>query len=536
MTIATYRDQVRPKPQPSAPDAISKEGGLAYVQALWARLRRFCVLGSDAGTYYTSAEKLTGDNVAVVTECLNADPERTVAVAVDVGGSNIAPKHDPVLTVLALAARHDYGSMEANKRQRRNAYEGALADCRTFTHVSHFIQLRNAQISGRGQRRFVAEWLNRQTAKGLALQAVKYPSRDGWSMRDALILAHPKPRTPEHDAIYKWIMTGELAEWQTGTPLQLLYSRDVLHKEGDRPVSEVARIIRDTRMPREAVPTQYLNERDVWAALAADMPYTALIRNLNKMTAVGLFDGGRTSSTVQWVTQQITDAEKIRGSRVHPLTILIAAKQYAQGHGDRGSLSWSPDRRIEAALDDAFYLAFKNVPHTGKRIRLAVDVSGSMMASVGVGGLSAREVAAAVALVTRDVEPNAEVIGFCDHLVKPLPIRPGQRLADLVATMKQQRAGWTHCVLPIKDALLGREHFDAFVSYTDGETSDAKGNVAKTLFEYRDKVNPFARHAVVAMTANGLSLNDPNDLLALDVAGFDASVPALIGEFVAGVI
>jgi hypothetical protein len=29
-------------------------------------------------------------------------------------------------------------------------------------------------------------------------------------------------------------------------------------------------------------------------------------------------------------------------------------------------------------------------------------------------------------------------------------------------------------------------------------------------------------------------LNDPADLLGLDVAGFDASAPALIGGFIAG--
>ena len=38
----------------------------------------------------------------------------------------------------------------------------------------------------------------------------------------------------------------------------------------------------------EAIPTQWLNELEVWDALLHDMPLTALVRNLGKMSAVGL--------------------------------------------------------------------------------------------------------------------------------------------------------------------------------------------------------------------------------------------------------
>jgi 60 kDa SS-A/Ro ribonucleoprotein len=41
-------------------------------------------------------------------------------------------------------------------------------------------------------------------------------------------------------------------------------------------------------LPREAIPTQWLNEVVVWEALLERMPMTAMIRNLGKMTSLGL--------------------------------------------------------------------------------------------------------------------------------------------------------------------------------------------------------------------------------------------------------
>ena len=42
--------------------------------------------------------------------------------------------------------------------------------------------------------------------------------------------------------------------------------------------------INECAQPREAIPTQSLNELEVWDALLQRMPLTALVRNLGKMS------------------------------------------------------------------------------------------------------------------------------------------------------------------------------------------------------------------------------------------------------------
>src|SRR5262245_48206036 len=125
---------------------------------------------------------------------------------------------------------------------------------------------------GRGLRNAVAGWYVNREAGDLAHQAVKYQQRDGWSHGDLLRLAHPKAPSPQHDAVGalpKFIEAFERVK-QTAN------------------LVEVVKLIDEFDLPREAIPTQWLNEAKVWEALLERMPMTAMVRNLGKMTSIGL--------------------------------------------------------------------------------------------------------------------------------------------------------------------------------------------------------------------------------------------------------
>src|SRR5213078_3445608 len=137
-----------------------------------------------------------------------------------------------------------------------------------------------------------------------------------------------------------------------------------------------------------------------------------LIRNLATMTRVGVLAPG-SDGTAKAVVQ-LGDAERIRRARVHPIALLAALRTYASGRGVRGRGTWVAVREIVDALDAAFYTAFDNVEPVGKRLLLALDVSGSMTWGdvAGVPGLTPRDASAALALVTVATEPDYEIVGF----------------------------------------------------------------------------------------------------------------------------
>lgn len=230
---------------------------------------------------------------------------------------------------------------------------------------------------------------------------------------------------------------------------------------------------------------------------------------------------------------RLASADQLRRARIHPVAVLAALMTYQQGQGMRGSMTWRPVTQIVDALDKAFYLAFQNVVPTGKRLVLALDVSGSMSwgTVAGVPGLTPRVGSAAMALVAAATEREVVVIGFSHQIVR-LNISPRQRLDDAVTAVSNLPFGATDCALPLLWALENRVQADAFVVYTDSETWYGDIHPAQALQQYRRQTGIPAKLAVVGMVSNRLSIADPQDAGMLDVVGFDTAVPQLLANFI----
>ena len=79
-------------------------GGFAFPVDDWTRLERFLILGTEGGSYYAGERKLSRENADVVVRCLAANGPDTVARIVAVSEAGRAPKNDPAIFALALAA------------------------------------------------------------------------------------------------------------------------------------------------------------------------------------------------------------------------------------------------------------------------------------------------------------------------------------------------------------------------------------------------------------------------------------------------
>jgi 60 kDa SS-A/Ro ribonucleoprotein len=232
------------------------------------------------------------------------------------------------------------------------------------------------------------------------------------------------------------------------------------------------------------------------------------------------------------VIAKLRNEDAIKGSRIHPISILSALRTYASNHGMRGKLTWNSIPQIIDALDDAFYVAFKNVKPTGKRRCLALDVSGSMtMANVGDLNLTPRDVTAVMAMATMKAEPNYGLIAFSREIV-PLNLSPKMRLDTVIKTMGSLPFGGTDCAQPMIWALKNKIDFDSFEIYTDNETWAGNNHPIQALKEYRQKMGIQSKYVAVGTTATEVTTADPNDPFSLDVAGFDSSTPAFLADFV----
>lgn len=498
-------------------------GGFVFATSDWDRLDRFLVLGTEGGTYYVSERSITKENAKTIEKLIDEDGIRVVDRVVEISLAGRAPKNDPALFVLAMA------SAAADEKTRQAALAALPKVARIGTHLFHFAQYVEAFRGwGRALRRAVADWYNEKTLDKLALQLVKYKQRDGWSHRDLMRLAHPKADSEERNALYKWVTDPTNA-----SGMEYIVASEQLSVETD--VATAVKLIIDYNLPREACNTELLNSIRVWEALLEKMPLGAMIRNLGKMTSIGLLKP--LSDGSKGVTEKLANVDALRRARVHPLGVLLALATYKRGAGVRGKLTWTPDQRIVDALDEAFYLAFQCIEPTGKNFLLGIDVSGSMTWGniAGMPGINPNVAAAAMAMVTARSEQNWTVMGFA-HDFRNLGITPRQSLDEVIRRTRISSFGSTDCALPMLWAMDNRiNNVDAFVIYTDNETwAGRRGHPCQALTQYRNKTGRNAKLIVVGMTSTGFTIADPNDAGMMDVVGFDTAAPAVMANFVRG--
>jgi 60 kDa SS-A/Ro ribonucleoprotein len=512
---------------PGTAQVANSAGGFSWAVTHWDRLRRFLILGNEGGSYYAGTDeegerKMTIENAKAVTVCAAEDPKRTVdeIVSISVGGR--APKNAPAVFALAMLSAHP--------KAKKLALEAMPQVCRIPTDLFAFVTaLREFRSFGPAVRKSITSWYSKDP-RFLAYQMTKYQQREGWSHRDLLRMARVKLGEPTNSILH-WAVKGWPGVGEEPHPQKELLPIWAFERAKKATTSaEIVKLIEDFDLVRECIPTEFLNEASVWEALLRKMPLTAMVRNLAKMTGVGLLVP--MSAAVKKVTEELDNDERIHKSRLHPIAILKAKLTYEAGHGVKGHNTWTPVTQIINALDGAFYKAFDNVPSTGKRWLLALDVSGSMQCGTVAGtiGLTPRMASAAMSLVTDRAEKQVVFVAFSEGLT-PLSISSRQRLDDVVKAINDLPFSGTDCAQPMLYALERRIPIDVFVIYTDSETWAGGIHPTQALAEYRREMGINAKLIVVGMVSNGFTIADPNDSGMMDVVGFDTSAPALMSDF-----
>lgn len=505
---------------PGAGQVRNEAGGHVWAIDRWQLLHRFLILGTEGGTYYASERSHTRRNADNLVQLLDEDGPRVVKAVTEVSRSGRAPKVDSCLFALALA------TALGDEATRKAAYSALPSVARTGSHLFQFAaECQELRGWGRGLRSAVSRWYNGHTAEDLAYQMVKYRQRGGWTHGDLLRLAHPKPASAAHGSLYRWAVDGT-------APVGLARVAAFESAQRETDLVALARLVREHDLPWEALPPAALDSREVWSALLERMPLTAMLRNLATMTRCGVLAPGSAGSGL--VVSAMTDAQRLRASRLHPLTILTGLATYQSGRGPRGKGVWAPVPEVLDALDAAFGLATGLVEPTGLRHLVAVDVSGSMShGSVAGSPLTPRAAAAALALVSLRTEASVLPMAF-SHRFEPLGLHSRMGWSEAARLTDGMNFSATDCALPMVWAKENRAKVDVFVVLTDNETWFGDVHPFQALREYRDWSGRSARLVVVGMTATGFSIADPRDAGMLDVVGFDSAAPSVVREWLAG--
>ena len=544
-------------------------GGYGYQTDKWMYAKRFLVLGSEGGSYYTGERELTKANVSNIIECIKEDGLRTVDLIVEM--RDRVPKRDTIMYALALAfSEGDKHTPEHDNKVKDKIHDIFSNVVRTGSDLLMFVAFIDKMRGwGKSLRRLIGNWyLNLYEQDRLTYQILKYQNRHGWDHKRVLYKCHlgidnnKKFEGDINQGLFRWILgmdtepykvlrksTGEYHSYEKSSPFpELIVGYENLKVASSK--NDVLNLIEEHGFTHEMIPNQWKNEPEIWDKLLEKMPMTAMIRNLGKMSNVGLVKPFSEAS--KHIISQLNE-EKIKFSRVHPIQMLMARLTYANQEGIRGKLTWEADRNIVDALESGFYHAFGNVEPINKNVLIAIDVSGSMSWGSGnVAGcpnLTPALAAACMAMVFCKTEPSYHFIGF-EHRLVDLKISKNDSL-DSVCRKVSRNGGGTDCALPMLYADKQDLNVEGFILFTDNVSWMGNIHPTRAFTNYQQarlgqaggfkKDSPShqaklsaskAKLAVVSMTATDETIQDPDNPFMLDVVGFDTATPMLVNDFI----
>lgn len=561
---------------------------------------RLLILGSTENKYDPRKKGISTENVEYIkTQIEKGHGEEICNIVRDVYKENRAPKQDATMMVIGLLCRTKDVTIRKMGLQ-------LLENFKTISHLYSWKKChasieshatgKNSKGFGRAVKRQINDWILSYSGKpeDLAYQITKYMAREGWSFKNILQCTHVKTGTGDNrvfeekegvktksslegaskrktnkntspptelDLVLRYAVNGFEEMDKLATPnllstnvYQYLADIHIAMRMTSHEKEMLINIIYTHKLTREQIPTWGLADKEVLNALLMNrkktrvsMPLTALLRNLGNLSSHGIFDD---EMTTQVVTKHLVHPDTIKFSKIHPVSVLTAWFTYRNGSGNRGNNSWMVDTDIVKTLEEMFYLSFKNVEPTGKRICFLIDCSGSMECQSLCEGVSCAQSAALLSMIFARGETTSETSP--DHSFY-LFTANGRRcyeagktgltdVSDIIDAdadfnkvlnaCKRSDWGMTDISMGILEALKYKRKYDAFVVITDNDVNSGI-KPSEAMKQYRSGMKmPNTKLAVVATQGTDYTIADPNDPLMMDMVGFDSHGPKILQDFI----
>jgi 60 kDa SS-A/Ro ribonucleoprotein len=342
----------------------------------WEDLERFLVLGASDGVYYAGEPRLSAERAHALRECLAEDGARVVRAIVEAAGVGRAPRPDPLLFALALAASPAFADAEVNAA----ALSALPRVAQSSAQLQNFVGYVTAHRGwGRSLRSAIAQWYLEMPVRELARQMLHQRRHSRWSHADLLRLSHPTPENTAQSILFRWAVQGDLSRASSdllGSDLKQIYGFELAKKAADR--YEIVELIEAYQLTPEMIPERWLASAGVWEALLDSMPYCAILRNLDRLTKAGLLAPQGEATAL--VAARLVDQKRIARAKINPVTLLTTFLRFRERHEVPA---------IAAALESALYASFANVPPSGRRIGVAMD-GAAPVASTILGMIAVR--------------------------------------------------------------------------------------------------------------------------------------------------
>lgn len=511
------------------------EGAPTFARSDEERLILVLTTGTFEPTFYASDAKLAEEAVALFRQFAAADPH-FLAQAIVYARTEGLLRLAPITALVVLSA----SSSDDAKEMFRRIFPKVI---QTPGDLQDFVTLcRQKTLRGMGKAvtRAVGRWLGEMSE----YHAIKYGAESQqMSLRDLYRLARPK-LTGKADAIAHYLVKGEIADASL-TPQIAGYeafkakARELKEDPRSKRQVELLGLVAEHRLPWEVVTAQVPNNTAAWRAMRPQLPYMALLRNLNNLVKSEALDKPRELAAV---VKMLRDSKRVASSKQLPFRFLSAIKAL-QRSGDTAVV-----QALRAALDDALELSFANMPELGARVLIANDVSGSMSSKPSAkSDMTMAEIAGIFAAAAYKKAEHGTIVSF-DTEAHPREVSK-ETSVSAIARAISDYGGGTSLSVPIEWAF--GEHltkkggdgepipfYDVAIFLTDSESwvdhLTSNRGVVDLIREYKRRVNPALKCFFVQLEPYQHAVAAPDEPDCYYLYGWSASLLPFIAQMARG--
>lgn len=436
---------------------VNHEGAKAYKMSSELELYAFVCTSTLSPTFY---EPRVAHQMARLRELIGKCSPLFVAKLAVYAREKMYLRTIPLVLVVELAKRHKGTSLISKTVER------IIQRADELTEILALYQAANDRSGVKTLNK-----LSNQIKKGVAAafnkfdeyQFAKY-NRDGIvSLKDALFLTHPSPKTPKQQEVFNKIVNGTLETPKTWEVLVSAAGNDASAKKA------------------------------AWSELIQDkkLGYMATLRNLrNIINSVDLED-------IEAVASYLSNPVAVENSKQLPFRFLSAFKEVT------AMTSPSPAiRRVLSSLETAARLSVKNLPMMhNENVLIASDVSGSMRQPISArSSVLLYDIGLLMSMCAAHAA-SYSTIGIFGDIWKQINLPSGYILSGALSMDAfTNSVGYsTHGYKVLEWALKNRNvSYDTFMFFTDGQMYgnhyNAKVSSIHNLWiKYKKEVNPKAK-------------------------------------------
>ena len=482
-------------------------------------VERWFVLGSERGTYDAPAPDVREVPTPTLDHWLAQDGVRVVRDAAAFLAAGRVLRPDPAIHVLARAIIH--GPVAA-----REEALAALPTClKSGAHLFRLLRYIRGRTAWNGAvREAIGAWYAGRSTLELAVEVVRTPADRAWNHREAFLLGRPEAHHEAQEAFFRWLVEGKLARNAGDDPgLELLAAFTRL-QETSAPL--VARsLVGRWPILRDALPAPWLEDAGMVEGIVETLSGEGLMTWVGRLAAHDALRADAPGAVA--LARRVAVLEPTARAGIAPFAALTAWST-TRILAARGA---TPPPGLQEALYELFHDRVATLPRGRAPLVVAVDPAASTALDglPGCPGLDPRTAIAAMALVATASSERVQACTFGRGL-EPLELGRGDDLRTLLARLDRVRAGTIEACAPIEHA-YGEAPDVATFLVLGGTRPTARPTAPEdVLLRYRKATGVPSRWIGVSLGQHRLAPRPPISLDALEIHGFDATVPVLLGE------